>query len=43
MNSGLKFVIKRLLVMIPLLFAVTLASYLLMTITPGDPMAMYVG
>ena len=43
MNSGLKFVIKRLLVMIPLLFAVTFASYLLITVTPGDPMAMYVG
>lgn len=42
MNSALKFIIKRLLLMIPLLFIVTIASYILIAVTPGDPLAMYV-
>lgn len=42
MGSAIKFIIKRLLVMIPLLFAVTLVSYVLISVTPGDPLAMYV-
>ena len=42
MNPALKFIIRRLLVMIPLLFAVTFASYVLISVTPGNPLAMYV-
>lgn len=42
MGSAIKFILKRLLVMIPLLFAVTLVSYVLISVTPGDPLAMYV-
>lgn len=42
MNSAIKFILKRLICMIPLLFAVTFVSYILMTAAPGDPLAMYV-
>lgn len=39
--SALKYICKRLLIMIPLLFAVTFVSYVLISVTPGDPLAMY--
>ena len=39
----LKYVVKRILVTIPVLLGVTLIIFTLMYITPGDPARMYLG
>ena len=38
-----KYIIKRLLSLIPVLFIVSIAIFLLIHITPGDPAAMMLG
>ena len=37
-----KYLIKRLLIMIPMLLGITLLSFMLMNLAPGDPVMMFV-
>ena len=37
-----KYIIRRLLLIIPMLFGITVISYLIMNLAPGDAAAMYV-